>query len=121
MESRENLRYDISEPEKLILTWEVDLDGEIISGNMNNISLGGFGILVPDLDRRKAEMLGSMKDFFIKIRINDDLFIAGVHLVWSFWEEGKGSAFQGGLKLTIISPEDNLKLSSYISIYNSGV
>lgn len=120
MEARECSRFEIPREEKPSIEWETDIDGNIIRGKVRDIGLGGFGIEIKDPEEYHVKHLVQSEQFFIKIMMEDDFFIAGVRLAWSVWGEDQRSLFIGGLKLTIISPEDNLRLAGYIDRYRNG-
>ena len=57
-----------------------------------------------------------MDIFFLKFIIGQGFILAGAKNIWhSLIPFGDGSMkYRGGIKFTMISPEDNLKLSEFV-------
>jgi putative SOS response-associated peptidase YedK len=83
--------------------------------NMLNVSLGGFCVQAADLGPEQVSFLKSHDTFFVRINAGRAFFLAGVRKVWeSATPADSGMRYSAGLSITVISPEDNLALSSLI-------
>ena len=113
MNQRECSRYPVAGGEAVPF-WEGEVDGEFIRARILDISLCGIGYSSEEMTPEMEESLRPGRDLFIKIYLSDEFFIAGVTTAWCVLKEGTTS-LRGGLKLTIVAPEDNLRLSDFIN------
>jgi hypothetical protein len=125
MENRINERFDPAlsprgKGDDLHLSADMEIPGRVRM-NMRNLSLGGFCVQSADLGPEQLSFLKSHDTFFVRINSGRDFFLVGVRKVWESAAAGdSGMRYSAGLSITVISPEDNLTLSSLLERMRRG-
>jgi len=97
------------------LVVEIDLNKGPLRGRVVDVSLKGLGIELNELAKDQLEEVKDFNDYFVKIFYGGDSVLAGVKNIWNSIQKEDGAfLFRGGILITIISPEDNLKLQSFV-------
>jgi len=97
------------------LVVEIDLSEGPLRGRVVDVSLKGLGVELNELAGDQLEELKDLNEYFIKIFYGGDSVLVGVKNIWNSIHKEDGTfLFRGGILITIISPEDNLKLQLFI-------
>ena len=106
--------------ERDIFYVELDIP-DTVRAAVIDISLKGIGIEIRDLDRSRVDYLLRESELFLKIHAGDTFFIAGVRNVWNnVTAQEQGFTYKGGMSISIISPQDNIQLASFIDLIRGG-
>ena len=116
---RSQERYNLSSYQKDNITMndmviDMDLEGSH-KGSVIDISLKGVGFEFTGLDDELIEKIRSADEVFIKLYWGKIFLLIGAKLAWGVKKaNGNGGVFKGGFEISVISPEDNIRLSELI-------
>lgn len=92
-----------------------------VRGRITDISLNGVGFEIDEISASDMENLAGSEDYFIKIFVENELFLAGVRNRWHVkGKAGSAPLYRGGVQITIMSPEDLKRLSGLIRRLRDG-
>jgi hypothetical protein len=118
MEKRNSYRYALDEGHSSVsqgdIVVELDVFG-LVRARAVDISLFGLGLVINDISEKQIENFKTLDEMYLKLHYGSDMILLGVKSAWNrlLSESGK-LVFKSGVKITLISPEDKLKLSRII-------